>query len=165
MQSSEATAGLYIPMVSPPFTASQNYCLHFHYKVWMSESVSGHNGHEPKWPKPKQPQTFSTEVLERSPELEVYLSQCSHVFSGRKVWGSDGTGEGLAQIPVWARPGALYRISFVGITYNPLTTLINVANVRLDQDECSSRCDGLVSRDEIYDSSAACKVLCRNAVI
>ena len=140
MQFSEATVGLYIPMVSPPFTASQNYCFRFHYKVWVSESI---------------------EVLERSPELGVYLSQSSHAFSGWKVWGSNGTGEGLAQIPVWARPGALYRISFVTITYDPLNTLVKVANVKMDQGECYSLiCEDPLCAEEIYHSSTACKFPC-----
>ena len=144
IQSSEATAGLYIPMVSPPFAASQNYCLHFHYKVWVSES---------------------TEVLERSPELEVYLSQSSHAFSGRKVWGSNGTGEGLVQIPVWARPDTLYRISFVAVTYDPLA-LITVANVRIGQGESFSRnCDQPVCIDEVYDSNTECECLCKKETV
>ena len=140
MESSNATAGLYIPMLSPPFAAEQNYCFLFHYKVWVSEPI---------------------EALERSPELEIYLSQTSHAFSGWKIWGSNGTGEGLAQITVWARPGALYRISFVAITYNPLTTLINVANVKLYRGECNSTiCNGSMCADKIYNSSTACKLLC-----
>ena len=134
---SETTAGLYIPMVSPAFEVRHNKCFLFHYIVWLSES---------------------NRQLGRVPELKVYISETAHVFSGWKVWGSNGAGEGLVQIPIWAKPGATYRISFVGIIDDPSTTLIKVANAKLDQGECNSlNCDSTVCADETDISTTKCE--------
>ena len=125
-------------MVSPAFQASHNHCLLFHYKVWMPE-FTGH--------------------LRRFPELAIYISETSHVFSGSKVWGSNGTGEGLVQIPVWARSGAIYRLSFVGITISPNTTVIKLAKVELNLGNCSTLySNSSLEADEIYDSSSKCEL-------
>ena len=140
LHSSEATAGLYIPMASPAFPATQIYCFLFHYKVWISEFT-------------KEP--------ERLPELEIYISETSHVFSGRKVWGSDGTGEGLVQFPIQAKPGANYRISFVGLAYKPSTSLIQVASVKLNPGNCSSSCSGIECSDRMYDIGTKCELFCQ----
>ena len=139
LRTSETTAGLYIPMISPAFEVRQNKCFLFYYNVWMSES---------------------NRQLGRSPELEVYISETSHVFSGWKVWGSNGAGEGLVQIPLWAKTGATYRISFVGIINNPSTTLIKVANAKLNQGECNSlNCDSTICADETDISTTKCEFL------
>ena len=138
LHASEKTAGLHIPMVTPTFEVRRNKCFLFHYYVWMSE--------------------FNRE-LRRSPELEVYISETSHVFSGWKVWRSNGTGEGLVQIPIWEKPGATYRISIVGMTNNPRTTLIKVANAKLDQGECYSlKCDNTLCADEKDISTTECEL-------
>ena len=142
LHSDDTTAGMHIPMISAEFEASHNYCFLFHYHVWMSEI---------------------SRAQTRLPELEIYISETSHVFSGRKVWGSNGPGEGLVQIPVWSKPGAIYRISFVGIANNPRSTLIKVANVTLNQGECLSLdCDSSVCADEIYASTSDCELFVKH---
>ena len=117
VDTSDGAMGLHVPMLSPPFDVSKNQCLSFDYKVWVPQYIPEN------WPPPR---------------LDVYISASSHVFSGWKVWGSNGTGEGHVQIPVQAEPDATFRISFVGVIGDPATTLINVANVALNSGHCES---------------------------
>ena len=118
-----ATVGGHISMVSPPFDAMRNDCLLFDYKVWMAEYSSDHAP---------------------PPRLDVYLSAADHVYSGLIIWNSNGTGEGHVQLPISASPGAvLYRVSFVGVVGDPGTTLIQVANVQLEEHSCrAAACEG-----------------------
>ena len=141
LHSRDTATDLYIPMISPEFHASQNYCFSFQYEIWMSEFT-------------KQPQGL--------PKLEIYISETSHAFSGRRIWKSNGTGDGLVQIPISARHQGTSRISFVGITNNRVTARIKVANVELSQGKCLSlNCDNSMCADESYDSDSQCEwVLC-----
>ena len=118
-----ASIGGHIPVVSPPVDASRNYCLSFDYKVWMAK-YSGDNAPPPR--------------------LEVYISQAKHVYSGLKMWSSNGTGEGHAQLSICTTPVAvIYRVSFVGVVGDPGTTLIAVANVQLEEYSCTAAaCEG-----------------------
>ena len=110
-----AAVSQHIPMVSPPFDAQVDHCLVFDFKVWAS------------------PHTL---VNTPAPRLEVYLSDSSHVYSGWKLWTSNGTKEGHAQISILAQPASVQRVSFVGIIGDPESTSIRVANIQLSDDSC-----------------------------
>ena len=134
IESTDAVAGRHIPMLSPPFDASRNHCLLFDYKVWMAEYS----------------RTYAP-----SPRLEVYLSPSSHVYSGSLVWGSNGTEEGQAQLSLWARSGAVsHRLAIVGVIGDPATTLINIANVQLNDGNCEdTNCGETLCSDGYKDYS------------
>ena len=143
VDSTAAAPGRHITMLSPPFDALRDHCLLFDYKVWMAQ--------------------YSSEYAP-SPRLEIYLSPASHMYSGSKVWGSNSTGEGHAQIEISARPGAiLQRVAFVGVVGDPDTTLIVVANVRMEEGSCGATgCKGTLCSDAFGCSSlsAHCKHCC-----
>ena len=112
-----AIVGQHIPLASPPFEAHTDNCLLFDYKVWAASH---------------------TLVDTPAPRLEVYISGSSHVYSVLKLWVSNGTGEGHMKIPIWAQPGSLQRISFVGVVGDPESTAISVAHIRLNVGRCAA---------------------------
>ena len=136
---SDAAVGQHVPMVSPSFDAHVDHCLLFDYKVWVSRH---------------------TLTDTPAPRLEVYVSGSSHVYSGRMLWTSNGTGEGHAQISISAQPWSLQRISFIGIIGDPASTAINVANILLNEggcaaEDCAQRsCD---TRDAVSTVSDHCE--------
>ena len=81
-----------------------------------------------------------------APRLEVYIRTARHVYSGWKLWTSNGTGDGHAQVSVQMQADLTYWISFVGVVGHPETTLITVASIHLNQTNCT----GMVGADEIY---------------
>ena len=107
--------GQHVPISSPSFNGQGNHCLSFDYKVWVSRLGLVN--------------TFA-------PRLELYTRTSRHVYSGWKLWTSNGTGEGHVQIPVQNQAGSTNWISFKGVVGHPDTTLISVANIRLNQDKC-----------------------------
>ena len=115
VDTSHAAVGQHVPVSSPSFEGQGDLCLSFDYKVWVSRLGL---------------------VNTPPPRLEVYIRISRHVYSGWKLWASNGTGEGHAQLSVWAQAQWTYWISFVGVVGHPETTLISVANIRLNQDNC-----------------------------
>ena len=115
MDTSHAAVGEHVPTSSPAFNVQENHCLSFDYKVWVSALG-----------------------LENTPapRLEVYIRISRHLFSGWKLWTSNGTGEGHAQISIRGQADSTYRISFVGVVGHPETTLISVANIQLREGSC-----------------------------
>ena len=111
-----AAIGEHVPMSSPPFYGEGEYCLSFNYKVWVSALGL---------------------VNAPPPRLELYIRTSRHVYSGWKLWTSNETGEGHAHISFLATARTTYRISFVAVVGHVDTTLIRVANIRLDQGSCS----------------------------
>ena len=145
LHSRGTAVGVHILMVSPSFPGLRNYCLLFRYKVWMSEF---------------------TRQRARLPELNVYISETSHVFSGWKIWGSNGTGEGLVQIPIAESPETIYRITFAGITNSPNTTTIQLAKVELNQAQCYPwKSNNPVSAEEKHISNTTCKLLIKSILL
>ena len=116
VDTSHAAMGQYIPMVSPPFHADGDYCILFDFKVWAS------------------PHTLVNTPV---PELQVSMSGSKHVYSGRQLWVSNGTGEGHAQISIWALPGSVQRIGFFGIIGDLESTHISIANILLKENGCT----------------------------
>ena len=122
-----AGLGQHIPMVSPPFYAHVDHCLLFDYKIWASPHTLVHTP---------------------APRLEIYISGSNHVYSGRKMWTSNGTGEGQVQLFVFAQPKSVQMISFVGIVGDRESTSISVANIVLNGQRCTvsdcgqHNCDG-----------------------
>ena len=108
--------GQHFPMSSPSFDGQGNHCLSFDYKVWASSLGL---------------------INMPAPRLEVYMRTSMHVYSGWKLWTSNGTGDGHVQISVWAQGGLTYWISFVGVVGHPDTTSISVANIWLHHRSCS----------------------------
>ena len=72
-----------------------------------------------------------------APRLEVYIRTARHVYSGWKLWTSNGTGDGHAQITVQTQADLTYWISFVGVVGHPETTFITMASIRMNQTNCT----------------------------
>ena len=117
LDTSHATVGQHVPVSSPSFTGQGVHCLAFDYKVWVSRMGL---------------------VNMPAPRLELYIRISRHVYSGWKLWTSNGTGDGHIQISVQTRAKSTYWISFVGVVGHLDTTLISVANIRLNEDKCNT---------------------------
>ena len=117
MDTSRAILGQHVPMSSPSFKGQGNHCLTFDYKVWVS------------------PLGLKNMA---APRLEVNIRTSRHVYSGWKLWTSNGTGDGHTHITLWAQAGSTHWISFVGVVGHSDTTLISVANIRQNEGGCAS---------------------------
>ena len=108
VMTSEAVAGMHVPMSTPEFNASKSYCLRFDYNLFPMPSVLG-----------------------------VYARTSNHVNTGRKLWFTENTGYDRVQVQIWPKSTAILIIDFIAIIADPETTVIKVASVQLNEGICN----------------------------
>ena len=111
-----AVAGMHVPMSTPEFNGSIRHCLLFDYDVMSADRPLSAHKH-----------SF----------LGVYLRTSSFVYTGRRLWFTNNTGKNHVHIQIWPASTVITFIDFVGTIADPNSTVIQIANVKLQKGLCS----------------------------
>ena len=122
-----AVTGMHAPLSSPDFNGSMPHCLLFDYSVATANI----------------PTSPSVHYL-----LGVYVRTSQYVYTGRRLWFTNNTGERHVQLQIWPTSTAISFIDFVGTVADPGTTVIKIACVELRVGFCEPTGNVVCKKDE-----------------